>query len=170
MKILKNKYLLSVLIVFFISCATFALALEQEYPTIKGETIKASMSLPQLINYFFNFSLMVGGVIAMTIITIAGFRWMSSAANPNEKQEAIQQIKSGAIGLLIVLGSFLFLSTINPELVKLPELKLKDVIKPTSPMKTLNFLNNNFVPNNELKKSLLKEGKSFCLTTPPTVV
>ena len=98
------------------------LALEQKYPTIKGETITVNTTLPELINYFFNFALMVGGIVALTIITIAGFRWMSSAASPGQKQEAIEQIKAGLFGLLIVLASFLILHAINPELTHL-ELK-----------------------------------------------
>ncbi len=100
-------------------------ALEQKYPTIKGETITINTELPQLIDYFFNFTLMIGGIIALVIITIAGFRWMSSAANPNEKKEAMEQIKAGLFGLLIILASFMILSTINPELTVLKITPLK---------------------------------------------
>jgi len=100
-------------------------ALEQKYPTIKGETITINTDLPGLIDYFFNFTLMVGGIIALVIITIAGFRWMSSAADPRQKQEAMEQIKAGLFGLLIILASFMILSTINPELTTLKITPLK---------------------------------------------
>jgi len=100
------------------------LALEQQYPTIRGETLSISAPLPNLINYFFNFALMASGVVALTIITIAGFRWMSAAVSPEQKRAAMEQIKAGIFGLLIVLASFLILSTINPQLVQIeaPEL------------------------------------------------
>jgi len=100
------------------------LALEQQYPTIRGETLSISTPLPNLIHYFFNFALMASGVVALTIITIAGFRWMSAAVSPEQKRAAMEQIKAGIFGLLIVLASFLILSTINPQLVQIeaPEL------------------------------------------------
>ncbi len=97
----------------------YCLALEQTYPTIKGETINTNTDLPGVINYFFNFGIMGGGLAAMVMITIAGFRWTSSAANVHEKQAAMEQIKAGFFGLLLLLASFLILQTINPDLVNL---------------------------------------------------
>ncbi len=95
------------------------LALEQQYPTIRGETINVDTDLPGVINYLFNFAVAGGGAAAMVMITIAGFRWMSSATSPSEKQGAMEQIKAGFFGLLLLLASFLILQTINPDLVNL---------------------------------------------------
>lgn len=119
MKFLKYKNLFSSVSIFLFCLANFAFALEQKYPTIKGETITINTELPQLITYFFNFALMAGGVVALMVITIAGFRWMSAAANPGQKQEAMEQIKAGLFGLLLLLVSYLLLSTVNPELTNL---------------------------------------------------
>lgn len=109
---------LSLNILFLLSNSS-CFALEQKYPTIKGETITVDTDLPGVINYFFNFAMMGGGVAAMAVITIAGFRWTSSAADINQKREAMEQIRAGFFGLLLLLASYLILSTINPDLVNL---------------------------------------------------
>lgn len=103
----------------FLSFSPMCFALEQKYPAIKGETINANTDLPGAINYFFNFGIMGGGLAAMFAITFAGFRWTSSAASAHEKQAAMEQIKAGLFGLLLLLASFLLLQMINPDLVNL---------------------------------------------------
>jgi hypothetical protein len=105
-------------IIFFLSGPT-CFALEQKYPSMRGATINADTDLPGVINYFFNFAMMGGGIAAMVIITIAGFRWVYSAADVNQKKEAMEDIKAGFFGLILLLASFLILSTINPDLVNL---------------------------------------------------
>ncbi len=55
-------------------------------------------------------------VIAVVIIILAGFKYMTSEGG---KSEARQSIKNALTGLLMLLGSYLLLYTINPELLKL---------------------------------------------------
>jgi len=116
-------YFLTIFTFFFFNFS--CLALEQEYPTIKGEKINIKTTLPELIRYFFKFALAIGGIVALTVIIIGGFRWMVSAAAPEQKKEAMDQIKAGIFGLLILLASYLILQTINPNLLKplMPTLK-----------------------------------------------
>ena len=120
-------YFLTIFTFFFFnfSCLALEQHLEQQYPTFKGETITINTTLPQLIRYFFNFALGIGGIVALTVIIIGGFRWMLSAAAPEQKKGAMDQIKAGIFGLLILLASYLILQTINPDLLKplMPTLK-----------------------------------------------
>jgi len=113
------KYFFVVLNLLIFLSGSACLALEQTYPSMRGTTINADTDLPGVINYFYNFAMMGGGIAAMVVITIAGFRWTYSAADINQKKEAMEQIKAGFFGLLLLLASFLILSTINPDLVNL---------------------------------------------------
>lgn len=113
------KYFLIVLNLLFFLSGPACFALEQTYPSMRGTTINAETDLPGVINYFFNFAMMGGGIAGMLVITIAGFRWTYSAADINQKKEAMEQIKAGFFGLILLLASFLILSTINPDLVNL---------------------------------------------------
>lgn len=46
------------------------------------------------------------GIIAVIIILLGGFRWMTAAGNEDKVAEAKRIIGSGAIGLIIVLMAF----------------------------------------------------------------
>jgi hypothetical protein len=46
------------------------------------------------------------GIIAVTVILIGGFRWMTAAGNEDKVGSAKKTIIAGAIGLVIVLAAF----------------------------------------------------------------
>ena len=71
------------------------------------------------------FKLAIAGsaVLAVIMITIGGFQYMTSIAE-GTKTEAKDRIWNAIIGLCLALGSFLFLNTINPQLTKLDQFKI----------------------------------------------
>lgn len=113
------KHLFAFLNIMVLLSGPACLALEQSYPSMRGATINADSDLTSVIDYVYNFAMIGGGLAAMVIITVAGFRWSYSAADVNQKKEAIEQIKAGFFGLLLLIASALILSTINPDLVNL---------------------------------------------------
>lgn len=72
----------------------------------------------KMLNTLFSISIGVSAVLAVIILTIGGFKYMTS-----ESVFAIgdsrEQMKGAIIGLLIVLTAVLLLKTINPDIVKL---------------------------------------------------
>lgn len=68
---------------------------------------------------FYNFTLMIGGVLALGAIVYGGILYAASAGNPSKQSEGREWIKSALIGLLLLAGAYLVLYTINPDLVKL---------------------------------------------------
>ena len=46
------------------------------------------------------------GIIAVVIILIGGFKWMTAGGGEDKVEEATKMIKAGVIGLIIVLASF----------------------------------------------------------------
>lgn len=46
------------------------------------------------------------GIVAVIIILIGGFKWMTAGGNEDKTTEARNLISAGAIGLVIILASF----------------------------------------------------------------
>ena len=136
---IKNKVKKSIigffcLMIFFIALSFLILPektfsqekpLEIEYPEIKDvkpETV--DIGIVEYVKYIFNFAIIIVGLIAFVILIIGGISYISSAGNPEKLTRAKQRIKSGFLGVLILLASYLVLYTINPQLIvfDLPEL------------------------------------------------
>ena len=100
--------------------------LEVEYPLIdqwRPETVEQAI-FPQYIKYIFTFSIAIAGLVAFGALIYGGFRYITSAGAPTTQTEAKDQIFAGIIGLVILLSSYLILTTINPQLVLLKSPKL----------------------------------------------
>ena len=66
-------------------------------------------------------------IIAVIMIMIAGFQWMTAAGNASAIGQARSRISSSLIGLLLAVGAYSLLSFINPSLVHLRSLDLEDI-------------------------------------------
>jgi len=125
---LKKIILIFLLVAFLVLLsASFSLAqeegkpLEVGYPEVGGwrpETIQQAV-LPQYIKYIFTFSIAIAGLVAFGALIYGGFRYITSAGAPTAQTEAKDQIFAGLIGLVILLSSYLILTTVNPQLVLL---------------------------------------------------
>ncbi len=70
------------------------------------------------LNYIFSISIGVAAILAVIMITIGGFKYMTGNSIPG-LSGAKDQIQNAIVGLLIVLTSILILGFINPEIVTL---------------------------------------------------
>jgi len=85
--------------------------------------------IPWLAEYIlaiYNFGIAMASVIAVVLIVIQGIRIVVSAGG-EQKKAAYQTITRVIIGLVIAWSSYAILYTINPDLVKLKYLKIKNV-------------------------------------------
>lgn len=71
----------------------------------------------QLLNYLFTISIGVAAILAVIMLTIGGFRYMTSESVFN-LGSAKEKITNAIVGILIVLTAVLVLATINPDIVK----------------------------------------------------
>ncbi len=78
----------------------------------------ATMDMSGLLNALFAISVVVAAILAVIMLAIGGFRYMTSESVFN-MGNAREQISNAIIGLLIVLVSVLILYTINPDIVQL---------------------------------------------------
>jgi hypothetical protein len=72
------------------------------------------------------FKLGVGAaaVLAVIMIMIGGFIWIAAGGDAGKISKAKAMIKNAVVGLILSLGSFIFLQTVNPDLVNLRGLKI----------------------------------------------
>lgn len=122
-----KKLLLTILLL----CLFFALAgstqavttIVEDYPELPGAIRPGEAApgeaLPQLIKYIFIFSLSIVGVIGLAAIIIGAFGYLTAVGNPQKAADAKDKIFSALLGIILLLGSFLLLRTINPDLLKL---------------------------------------------------
>lgn len=84
-----------------------------------GTSLDDDSKLTDLIKYFYEWGISLGGFAAFIALIIAGFQYLTSAGNAMRMKDAMDRIKSAALGLVLLLGSFLILNTINPQLTEL---------------------------------------------------
>ncbi len=73
---------------------------------------------PNLATYLqgiFRMLLIVAVVLSVIMIVIAGFQYVASSANPQGKGDARKRLSGALIGLVLALGSWLLLDTVNPN-------------------------------------------------------
>jgi hypothetical protein len=108
--------------------------LEVTYPAFPNITPPARQPvfLPDYIRYVYQFAVITSAIIAFLAVLIGGFRYITSAGNPAQTSDARNQILMALIGLIVILGSYVVLQEINPDLISLeppnPDLSYGDGI------------------------------------------
>ncbi len=127
----KNQGILSLLLLSFILLSPLITngKTEVEWPSIPGPgggkiTITDSTTLPELVSYLFTFSIMIAGLAAFSMLVYGGLRYLTSAGNAATQKDARDTITSAIVGLLLLLGSYLLLQLINPDILILKPLNL----------------------------------------------
>lgn len=88
-------------------------------PSPVGTQLTITSTVTDLIKYLYEWGIALGGLIAFIALLIAGFLYLTSVGDPGKMKEAVERIKSAFLGLILLLGSWLILHTINPELTTL---------------------------------------------------
>ena len=78
----------------------------------------AQESIAEYIGTFYKFSLGIAGALAMAMIVV-GSLYYSLSGVADKKNEGKEFITSAIYGLILLLGAYLILNTINPELTQL---------------------------------------------------
>lgn len=88
--------------------------LEVPIPPMKPDV---EYSLNDYVTYIYNFVAMAVGIIGVLMFLVGGFQYMISAGNKAVSGEAKKTMINAIIGIVLVLGAYIFLSTINKQLV-----------------------------------------------------
>jgi hypothetical protein len=85
--------------------------------TIPGYQANGSQPVPcSIIFGFYTFALMIGGVLAFAAITYGGVKYTLAAGNPSGQGEGKEWVKGALYGLLLLVGAYLVLHTVNPDI------------------------------------------------------
>ena len=87
-------------------------------PAIPGSN-PASTGPAGFVANFYQFALLVSGVLAFGAVVYGGIKYLSSAGNPSAQSEGKDWIESALIGLLLLAGAYLILSVVNPAIVNI---------------------------------------------------
>lgn len=127
---MKRSFAIIIISIMLFGLAGFAFAqgreLEIEYPEIRGEQPEETTTqVTEYFKYIFNFLIWISGLIALAVLTNAGFGYLTSAGNPEAINDAKSKIGAALLGILILFGSYLILTVVNPDLIvfHLPRLR-----------------------------------------------
>ena len=136
-------YLL-IIFVFFVNIAptTLATSTHEEYtfevgvPGVVGAgESKMVTGLPLMIRKVVVGLYIVGAVMAFISLITAGFIYITSQGNASKTKDAMDRVQKAFIGLILLLGAYVILYTINPDLVVLPE----KVFTPSETLKNMDI-------------------------------
>jgi len=109
----------------------------EEKNLIIEEGGKQYYRFPWIGEYFvalFNWGTWAIAILAVIMIMVAGFQWMTAMGNPSKISRAKSKISDALFGLILILGANFLLSFINPNLTifkpitieKIKEVELND--------------------------------------------
>lgn len=85
---------------------------------------RSSTLLADYISSFYTYALNILGVLAVLVLMAGGVQWIISGGNTKKIESAKKMIGGSFLGGFLLLGSYLLLNTINPELTKLPAIEM----------------------------------------------
>src|SRR5665213_1497883 len=84
-------------------------------PNLPGVTNVSTAGPAGWVASFYNFALIISGILAFGAIVFGGFKYATSAGNPTGQSEGRAWIWSALLGLLLLGAAYLILQTINPN-------------------------------------------------------
>ena len=109
-KLTKHLISFAILALLFSPVLTFAQSNSADFglePVSVGIDGVLSDSDPRaIVGRIINIALGILGIIAVGIILLGGFKWMTAGGNEDKTSEAKQLLGAGVIGLVIILSSW----------------------------------------------------------------
>ncbi len=91
-------------------------------------------SLAACIKGIYTLSLGLGALLALLMIVLAGYRYMTAQGNSQQVENAKDSFTSAFIGLIIIFVAFILLFLINPDLTSFSDLPIPPI--PAQPVST----------------------------------
>ncbi len=92
----------------------------QSAPTCQGTGDNQSCKFPWIAQYIaaiYNYAIGIVGIVAVIVMMVGGFLWLTAGGNAGQITEAQNWIKASVVGLVIALSSYVILDQISPALV-----------------------------------------------------
>ncbi|MDO8435286.1 MAG: pilin [bacterium] len=98
-------------------CGFKCTATEAQLPLSDQPDLDPQTALVQIVGRIANALLALLGVVFSVIVIYAGILWMTSAGEEEKVQKAQKLITAGVIGLIITMGSFVFVNFIIAKVI-----------------------------------------------------
>lgn len=113
-----KKVTSAILLSFLFPLLTFAQVAYQPLISIPGINDKAGGgTFSDYIGFLYGLSIAIAALLAVIKIIVAGVKYMLSAS-VGAKGNAKSEIQGALLGLLLILGAYIILNTLNPNLTK----------------------------------------------------
>lgn len=114
--------------------------LEVDIPTLQPFTTKGmekpdaegNIYIPFIGQYIvgiYKWALLVAGIIATVMIILGGFTYLTSGGDATRAGEGKERIGAAIFGLILLLGSYMLLYLLNPDLVQFKSLKINVIAR-----------------------------------------
>ncbi|MBD3208708.1 MAG: hypothetical protein GF370_04630 [Candidatus Nealsonbacteria bacterium] len=125
---INKKLIFSFFLLLGLTMSARALALELKWPpSPAGTTLSSTTSFTEFVSYAYEWGIALGGVLTFGVLVWQGFQFMTSGGDTGKLKHARERMTEAVAGLIILLGSFLILNTINPQLTALKEPTLTNI-------------------------------------------
>jgi len=120
---MNKKQLFCAFLILFLGFAAVAGASNNleipDYPSFLGyQAISSTSTISEVLIWIFYAALAISGLVVFGSLVYGGFKYQTSLGNPSSQKDAIDRIVSSLLGLVILLSSYLILTTINPQLTR----------------------------------------------------
>lgn len=92
-----------------------------------GGTLTKVSQFPDYLKVIYTYFIYVIGIITVAYIGWGGFEWMMAAGNAEKIGKAKDTIQGAFIGLLLAVGSYVLLGTINSRLVNIDYIRVERI-------------------------------------------
>jgi hypothetical protein len=117
------------------------------------EIIPEQQSIGKSFNNFYDIAIGIGSVLAVIMIALYGFRYMTGEKSVHEISQLKTKIMNVVLGILLLLGIYIILNTINPNLLKV-EPDVGEVSIDADEFETEDFSDNPTYSDNDLKDQI----------------
>ncbi len=135
-----KKYLLLIFLLLlplssFLSAQETTRGFEVDYPQIGDIQLSYTEGegLSSYIAYMVYLLIFISLLITVVSLIRGGLSWLNAKGDPLKIKEGKEKITGSIFGIIIILSSVTFLSSINVNLIKLEELEVLEVVEETVP-------------------------------------
>ena len=107
----------------------FAITIDTSVPG-SNTSADPTQKIGAIIANFYQFALLIGGILALGAIVWGGVKYTWAQGNPSAQSEGKEWIKAAIYGLMLLAGAYIILNTINPNLLNLNLPKVQQVSVP----------------------------------------
>ncbi|OGF33302.1 hypothetical protein A2533_03930 [Candidatus Falkowbacteria bacterium RIFOXYD2_FULL_35_9] len=83
--------------------------------------------ISQYIAAFYNYGVRFGAILAVLMLIIGGVMYITAGINPQIVGKAKDMMTYSVLGLVILIGSYVILTSVNPDLSRLPNIEIENI-------------------------------------------